>query len=94
MDAATTKMLFQLGTYGPLGVMVILLFVLLLRAQKEVKEMRTECTAQLVAERTKNVELTGKLLELSRESIKADTEHTITLQAMSRVLESVDRRLT
>lgn len=94
VDPGTAKILFQLGTYGPLGIMVILLFILLLRAQKEVKEMRTECAESLSEERTKNEELTAKLLELSRESIKADTEHTGTLKSMTKVLDSIDRRLT
>jgi hypothetical protein len=93
MDPATAKMLFQLGTYGPLGVMVILLFILLLRQQKETKEAREECSKLLVEERGKNIQLADKLVELSRESIKADTEHTETIRAMTKVLDSIDRRL-
>jgi predicted membrane protein len=76
VDPGTAKILFQLGTYGPLGVMVILLFILLLRCQK------------------KNDELALKLVELSRESIKADTEHTETLRFITKVLDGIDRRLT
>ena len=83
VDAGTAKILFQLGTYGPLGIMVILLFILLLRAQKEVKE-----------ERAKSEELSGKLLEISKELIKSDTENTETLRSMTKVLDSIDRRLT
>ena len=37
--------------------------------------------------------LADKLVELSRESIKADTEHTETIKAMTKVLDSIDRRL-
>jgi hypothetical protein len=73
--------------------MVVLLFILLLLQQKETKEAREECSKMLGEERGKNIQLAGKLVELSRESIKADTEHTETIRAMTKVLDSIDRRL-
>lgn len=93
MDPATTKLLVQLGTYGPLGVMVVLEFILLLRKDKELKEARVCCAQEVAAERKRNDELQGKLIELSTASIKSDTLHTEAINANTRVLDSIDRRL-
>lgn len=81
------KILFQLGTYGPLGIMVIFLFLLLLKQQRD--HQRTVET-----ERQRTEKLTEKVIELSQASIRADTQHTETLNAMTKVLDSVDRRLS
>ena len=93
VEPGMAKILFQLGTYGPLGVMVVLLFILLLRCQKECREIRAESSACQAEMREENTDLAGKLVELSRESIKADTEHAEALRAHTKVLDSIDRRL-
>lgn len=45
-------------------------------------------------ERAAHIKTSEKLLELSTASIKADTEHTAAIATLSRVLDSIDRRLS
>lgn len=93
IDPATAKVLIQLGTYGPLGIMVVLLFVLLLRQQKECRELRLENAVALNEERSKNQDLTDKLVLLTENLYRADGENTELMREMIKVLDRVDRRL-
>lgn len=96
MQAATetAKLLSSFGVYGPLGLMVVMLFVLLLMQKKENKELRKEGAEALQKERQNSIDLSKSLESLSRESIKADIEHTAAQEAHTKVLESIDRRLS
>lgn len=82
MDPTTVKLLVQIGTYGPLGVMAGVLLILLIRQQKASKE-----------ERDKNHALSQDLLELAKDSVKADAEHTAAINAMTKALDRIDGRL-
>jgi ascorbate-specific PTS system EIIC-type component UlaA len=44
-------------------------------------------------ERADHLKTSDKLVELSTASIKADTEHTASIQALTKVLDSIERRL-
>lgn len=44
-------------------------------------------------ERIRSDELAKAVFSLSSESIKADTEHTAAIQALTKVLDNIDRRI-
>ena len=83
MDPAIAKTLFQLGTYGPLGIMVAIGFMLFFMERKRNDRMQD-----------KQDELAGKLHDLAMASIKSDMEHTRVNEVNVKVLESIDRRLS
>lgn len=83
MDSSLIKILIQLGTYGPLGIMSVLFFVLFLMERK-----RTE------VERTKVDELAAKLHEVSMASIRADVEHSKAYEPMEKIFDAAIRRLS
>ena len=45
------------------------------------------------AERAAHSRTSDKLLELSTASIKADVEHTLAIETLSRILDNIERRL-
>jgi len=55
-------------------------------------ELRVQEVAKAYQKR--NDEMADKVVQLSTESIKADTEHTAAVQSLTRMLESIDRRIT
>ena len=83
MDSSLIKVLIQLGTYGPLGIMSVLFFILFLMERK-----RTE------AEREKVDALATKLHEVSMASIKADVEHSKAYEPMERIFDAAIRMLS
>lgn len=82
MDTHLIKVLIQLGTYGPLGVMVVLFVILFFMERK-----KTE------AERQKVDELASKLHEVSLASIKADMEHSKAYEPMEKIFDAALRLL-
>lgn len=77
IDSNLAKILFQLGTYGPLGIMCILFFALFMMERK-----KTEL------ERQKVDELAAKLHEVSLASIKADVEHSKAYEPMEKIFDA------
>ena len=77
MDATTAKALLQLGTYGPLGIMCVLFFILFMLQKKETQ-----------TERDKNEKLAYKLHELGLASLKADMEHTQAYTALEKMIDA------
>jgi hypothetical protein len=76
MDPATAKILIQIGTYGPLGLMAALGFWLFFLERKRTAE-----------ERKRNEELSTKLHELALESIRSDTEHSKAYGPLEKVFD-------
>jgi len=83
MDPTLIKVLIQLGTYGPLGIMSGLFLVLFFLERK-----KTE------AERKKVDELASKLHEVSLASIKADMEHSKAYEPMEKIFDAALRLLS
>lgn len=82
MDPALAKILIQLGTYGPLGLMCVLFVILFFLERK-----KTE------AEREKVDALANKLHEVSLASIKADMEHSKAYEPMEKIFDAALRLL-
>ncbi len=82
MDTNTAKLLIQLGTYGPLGVMCALFFILFLLERKRVD-----------AERKKVEELSHKLYEVGMGVIKSDVERDKIIEPMEKVFDAAVRAL-
>lgn len=98
MEAALVKLLEMLAKHGP-GFLVAAIFIALyvIDRKSHIKALETEQQRhekELGEARTINKELTTKVIELSNASIKADTEHTLAIKAVSKVLDSIDRRLS
>jgi hypothetical protein len=98
MEAALAKLLEMLAKHGP-GFLVAAIFIALYvmerrDSRKELEGLREGHHKEIELERGITKDLTIKLFELSSESIKADTEHTETIKSMTKVLDSIDRRLT
>lgn len=83
MDTHLVKVLIQLGTYGPLGIMSVLFVVLFFLERK-----KTE------AEREKVDALANKLHEVSLASIKADMEHSKAYEPMEKIFDAALRLLS
>ena len=49
--------------------------------------------ATIKAERERSAELANMLITLSTDSIRADTEHVAAIQSLTKVLDSIDRRV-
>lgn len=82
MDPSIAKLLVQLGTYGPLGVMCVLLYVLYWQRGKELEK-----------ERARNAELQKRVYELGIESLKADMEHTKVYGPIERIMDAAVKAL-
>ncbi len=98
MEAALAKLLEMLAKSGP-GFLVAAIFIALYvldrrESRKELEVTQERCRKEVETERGIVKDLTIKLIELSNESIKADTEHTEAIKSMTKVLDSIDRRLT
>jgi hypothetical protein len=97
MEVALAKLLEMLAKHGPgflVAAIFIALYVLERRdSRKELETAREGHRKEVELERVISKDLTIKLFELSSESIKADTEHTEAIKSMTKVLDSVDRRL-
>lgn len=97
MEAALVKLLEMLAKSGPgflVAAIFIALYVLERRdSRKELETVQERHRKEIETERGITKDLTLKLFELSSESIKADTEHTEAIKSMTKVLDSIDRRL-
>jgi hypothetical protein len=83
MEEAIKVLLEQTSTHG-IGVVVAAIFILLY-----VMERRAH-----TKERDSHTKTMEKLMELSAESIRADTEHASAIRTLTRVLDSIDRRVS
>lgn len=82
MDDAIKALLAVAGQYG-IGVIVGAVFLLLYLVERKAH----------TAERDSHNKTAEKLFALSAESIKSDMEHTAAIRMLSRVLDSIDRRV-
>ena len=83
MDLEAGKLLFQLGTYGPLGIMSALFFILFISQKKDT-----------ALEREKADKLSEKLYELGMASIRADMEHSKAYEPMERIMDAAIKALS
>jgi NADH:ubiquinone oxidoreductase subunit 4 (subunit M) len=83
MEEATKAMISMANQHG-VGMVVAAVFIALY-----VLERRAHSS-----ERDSHLKTADKLLELSTTSIRADVEHAAAIRTLSRVLDSVDRRLS
>lgn len=93
MDPGTFKIVFQLATYGPLGIMAVIFFSLFMLSKKEMKELRSEHKEELKIEQDRVRETSAKLEALSASMISSNEKQLAAITALSKVLDSVDRRL-
>lgn len=99
MDPQFIKTLFQLGTYGPLGIMAALGFWLFLLERKKTVEL----TAKLIefakasvladAEHTKAMEALGNLYDLGIDSTKASLATTNALASLTKSIDQMGDEL-
>ncbi len=87
MESALAKLVAALASHGPGFVVAAIVLVIGYFDRKAYKEAFSK-------EREVNERLADRVISLATDSIKADVEHTVTIQTMSRVLDSVDRRLS
>lgn len=93
MDPGTFKLVFQLATYGPLGLMAAIFVVLFFLSRKEIKDLRNDHKAELKVEQDRVRETSAKLEALSASMISSNEKQLAAITALSKVLDSVDRRL-
>lgn len=77
------KTLISLANQHGVGMVVAAVFIALYILERKAHS----------AEREAHAKTADKLIELSTSSIKADMEHAAAIRTLSRVLDSVDRRL-
>ena len=82
MEEAIKALLESASQYGPGYLVAALTLVLYWVAHKD-----------LMRERTAHAKTSEKLIELSTASIRADMEHTTAIETLSRILDSIERRL-
>jgi len=83
MDTTLIKLLVQLGTYGPLGIMVVLFVSLFFMERRKTD-----------TERKKVDDLANKLHEVSLASIRADMEHSKAYEPMEKIFDAALRLLS
>jgi uncharacterized protein Yka (UPF0111/DUF47 family) len=94
MDPTVVKTLITLGTYGPLGVMAALGFMLFLLERKKTSELTekllefAQASVKADSEHNKAMEALGKLYDVSADSMSALKDNTATLGTIK---ESLDR---
>jgi ElaB/YqjD/DUF883 family membrane-anchored ribosome-binding protein len=93
MDPGTLKLVIQLSTYGPLGIMVVIFFSLFMLSKKEMKELRMEHKEELKVEQNRVKETSDKLESISLTMIQSTEQQTAAVNALTKVLDSIDRRL-
>jgi len=94
MDPGILKLIIQLSTYGPLGVMVVIFFSLYMLSKKEIKELRADHKTELKVEQDRVKETSEKLEAISLTMIQSTVQQTEAVKALTKVLDSIDRRLT
>lgn len=88
-ETVGTLLVGVLEKYGPGALIGLAGIGLYFLGRKELKASREE----LAEERKAHAGTTDKLMELSRESIKADTEHNASLRVLTEAIKDVDKRL-
>lgn len=94
MEAALAKLLVKLAEYGPgfiLAAIIAVVWVLDRKGKNADITVERERNTKL---EEKNDKLAEKLLAFANDSIKSDTENTEAIRAMTKVLDSIDRRLS
>ena len=94
MDPGILKLIIQLSTYGPLGVMVVIVFSSDMLGKKEIKQARAESTHEQTVEQDSVKETSEKLEAISLTMIQSTVQQTEAVKALTKVLDSIDRRLT
>lgn len=82
MEEAIKALLETSGQYGPGYLIAALALALYWVAHKDLAKERVAHTAT-----------SEKLIELSTASIRADMEHTSAIEALSKILDNIERRL-
>jgi hypothetical protein len=97
METALAKILTILANHGPFAIVSVVFIALYVIDRKShnsrVTELETLHSQEIKDEKDRHDVTAKRLHQLSMESIKADTEHTAAIQALTKVLDSVDRRL-
>lgn len=86
MESDTIKLIDVLAKNGPGFLLAGILLVLYYYDKKA-------WNRSLKYERDRSEEMAKALLTISSDSIKVDTEHTAAIQALTKVLDSIDRRI-
>ncbi len=98
MDPTVVKTLIQLGTYGPLGIMAVLGFMLFLLERKKTSELTdkllefAQASVKADAEHTKAMDALGKLYDVSTDSMAALRENTTTLGTIKESLGRLESK--
>jgi len=98
MDPTVVKTLITLGTYGPLGIMAALGFMLFLLERKKTSELTTkllefaQASVKADAEHTKAMEALGNIYELNTNSLSALRDNTSTLGAIKETLSRLEAK--
>lgn len=82
----TIKLIDVLAKHGPGFIVAGIVMALYLLEKKSLLKAVSD-------ERIRSDELAKAVFTLSSESIKADTEHTAAIQALTKVLDNIDRRI-
>ena len=97
MDPVMAKTLVQLGTYGPLGIMACMGFMLFLLERKKTSELTNkllefaQASVKADAEHTKAMEALGKLYDFSVDSMGVASANTATLSAITENLVRLEQ---
>lgn len=92
MDPTVVKTLITLGTYGPLGIMAALGFMLFLLERRKTSELTSkllefaQASVKADAEHNKAMEALGKLYEVSADSMSSLKDNTATLGSIKEAL--------
>jgi len=82
----TIKLIDVLAEHGPGFIVAGIVLALYFFEKKSLLKAVSD-------ERVRSDELAKAVFTLSSESIKADTEHTAAIQALTKVLDNIDRRI-
>jgi hypothetical protein len=98
MDPTVVKTLINLGTYGPLGIMAAVGFMLFLLERKKTSELTSkllefaQASVKADAEHTKAMEALGKLYDISVDSMAALNNNTATLGTIKDALGRLESK--
>lgn len=98
MDPTVVKTLITLGTYGPLGIMAALGFMLFLLERKKTSELTAkllefaQASVKADAEHTKAMEALSKLYDVSTDSMAALKDNTATLGVIKEALGRLESK--
>lgn len=98
MDPTVVKTLVQLGTYGPLGIMAVLGFMLFLLERKKTSELTdkllefAQASVKADAEHTKAMDALGKLYDVSTDSMAALKDNVVVLGTIKEALGRLEAK--